>query len=394
MPAQSIARTKPEPASSREAGVSPLRVLHLHSGNMYGGVETLLVTLARHRDLCSRMQPHFALCYEGRLQKELIATGAEVHMLGKVRLSRPWSIWRARRALSALLRRGNFDAVIAHMIWPLAAFGAATRCTGNKLLFWAHSGHTGDHLLEKIGRRTIPDALISNSKTVAATLANIFPGVPTEVMYYPVDLIDRPAAEWRAQVRRELKVDEETTVIAQVSRYEPWKGHLLHLQALERIAPDKKWTCWMVGGPQSRLEEEHYHQVRETARKSSIADRVHFLGHRSDVARLLSAADVFCQPNLGPEPFGIIFVEALWAGRPVVTTAMGGAAEILDESCGLLVEPENALLLAEALTRLIDSNELRLRLGGAGPARARRLCDPASQMGLLAKWVEATTLRA
>ena len=48
-----------------------VRILHLHSGNLYGGVETLLVTLANLRRLCPTMEPHFALCYEGRLSDEL-----------------------------------------------------------------------------------------------------------------------------------------------------------------------------------------------------------------------------------------------------------------------------------------------------------------------------------
>ena len=60
-------------------------------------------------------------------------------------------------------------------------------------------------------------------------------------------------------------------------------------------------------------------------------------GHdqRDDVPRLLAAADIFCQPNLGPEPFGIGFVEALSAGLPVITTATGGALEIVDGDCGI-----------------------------------------------------------
>ena len=51
------------------------------------------------------------------------------------------------------------------------------------------------------------------------------------------------------------------------------------------------------------------------------------------MTRLLAAADVFCQPNSGPEPFGIVFVEALYAGLPVIATAIGGAQEIVDAAC-------------------------------------------------------------
>jgi len=64
----------------------------------------------------------------------------------------------------------------------------------------------------------------------------------------------------------------------------------------------------------------------------------------------------------------------------VVTTAMGGPQEIIDESCGFTAPPGNAEQVAAALRRLIDSSELRLRLGQHGPERARELCDPSGRI--------------
>jgi glycosyltransferase involved in cell wall biosynthesis len=200
-------------------------------------------------------------------------------------------------------------------------------------------------------------------------------------------LVDAPdAQQWRARVRREQKVDDATTVIIQVSRCEIRKGHLLHLNALSRLK-SQNWICWIVGGPQNPAEQKYFDEVRSTAERLGVADRVRFLGQRSDVAHLLAGADLFCQPNHGPEPFGIVFVEALWAGLPVVTTAMGGAVEIVTESCGLLSEPDVPASLAAALDRLIQSPDLRKRLGQAGPARARHLCDPETQMNALEQLV-------
>ena len=95
---------------------------------------------------------------------------------------------------------------------------------------------------------------------------------------------------------------------------------------------------------------------------------------------MLQAADIYCQPNLQPEPFGIALVEALNAGLPVVTTGMGGAAEIVDERCGMLVRAGDEEELALKLQRLIDDPSLRQSLGQNGPARARELCDPASRI--------------
>jgi glycosyltransferase involved in cell wall biosynthesis len=68
------------------------------------------------------------------------------------------------------------------------------------------------------------------------------------------------------------------------------------------------------------------------------------------------------------------------AGLPVVTTALGGPLEILDQSCGVLVPPNDAVALAAQLGSLISSASLRCQLGAAAIRRAKQLCDPATQL--------------
>lgn len=383
-------RVASEPPAPGAAG--HLRVLHLHAGNMYGGVETLLMAQARFRHLSPALELHFGLCFEGRLSRELSSTGAPVHLLGQARISRPWSSWRARIRLKELLRGEHFDAVICHMPWPLAVFGPTVRAAGPKLIFWAHSDHSGKGWLERMARRSVPDMAISTSRYVGAFVANLYHDVPTEVLHAPLPLIDSPdRAEWREDARREFGIGQKDVVIAQVSRFESWKGHLLHLEALSQLVANRAWTCWFVGGPQGAGESAYFKQVKAAVKRLGLAERVRFLGQRADVPRLLAGADIFCQPNQGPEPFGIVFVEALWAGRPVVTTALGGGLEIIDPSCGILTEPGNAASLATALERLIESAEMRAQLGKAGPARAKQLCDPASQMHVLEELIRKAT---
>jgi glycosyltransferase involved in cell wall biosynthesis len=114
-----------------------------------------------------------------------------------------------------------------------------------------------------------------------------------------------------------------------------------------------------------------------------LGDRVRILGERRDVPRLLRGADILCQPNLEAESFGIVFIEALMASVPVVTSDLGGAREIVTPDCGLLLPPGDVAGLRATLQQLIDEPARRSRLGAAGPPRARSLTDPATQIAAL-----------
>ena len=80
-----------------------MKVLHVHSGNLYGGVETFLSTLAHARHAAPAMQMSVALSFDGKIGEELRAEGVDTPLLGEVRLRRLDSVWRARRALGRRL---------------------------------------------------------------------------------------------------------------------------------------------------------------------------------------------------------------------------------------------------------------------------------------------------
>ena len=357
-----------------------MRVLHVYGGNLYGGIEALLVTMARARPLCPALEPEIALCFDGRLSDELEATGIPVHRLPEVRASRPLTVVRARRALAELVEGGRFDRVICHAAWAQGLLGPAVKQARIPLVFWVHDVVTGKHWTERLARRVRPDLVICTSRYTAASIPSFYADVPTAVVAPPVSTdAPRLTRTERATVRAELDTPADATVIIQVSRMDVWKGHALAIEALAQLR-ELPWIGWIVGGAQRPAEVGYVEALRADADRLGVADRIRFLGERTDVRRLLAAADIHCQANLRPEPFGIAFVEALAAGLPVVTAAIGGALEIVDDSCGILVPPNDPAALAAALRRLIEDPVLRARLASAGPARARALCDPSAQM--------------
>ncbi len=361
------------------------RVLHLYAGNLYGGIERLLATLASGRHAVPDMEPEFALTFRGQLWDELRAADVAVHDLGPVRFSRPWTLWRARRRLRALLRARRYAVAVTHACWPHAAFAPVVRRAGVRLVNWVHDVLSGQNWVERWAGRTPPDLVVANGRYSAGRAGVVFPASPRVVHHAAVEAQAVPdRAARRSAIRSKLGTSTDTVVVLQASRLERCKGHAVHIDALGRLRSLPGWELWMTGDPQKAGEAAYLNELRRQADRCGIAERVKFVGHWRQLAELLAAADIFCQPNVEPESFGLVFIEALYAGLPVVAAAAGGPMEILDATCGVLVPPGDAAALARALGGLIGDPARRQQLAAAGPALARELCDPDRQLRRLA----------
>lgn len=352
-----------------------MRIWHVHSGNMYGGVERLLTALAAANNPAATSV--FALAFGGRLADELRGLGVRVVPTGSVRLRYPWSVWLARRRVRRRLAQAADVVAVCHAPWALAVFGPALREAGVPTAVWLHAPVTGHDHVERLARETRPDLVIANSGYTATESDGYWPDVPVDIVHPPVPA---PPADptIRAELRAEMQVDADTVVFVQVSRMEALKGHEVFLRALGELRDDPRWTAWIVGGPQRRVEERYLDGLRQLADRLGVDQRVRFWGERSDVPRILAAADVFCQPNTAPDSFGVSLIEALYAGLPIVTSRIGGATEAVDASCAVLAAPGDHTAVADALESLLDP-DARKTLSAAAASRAEKLCDPDQQ---------------
>jgi glycosyltransferase involved in cell wall biosynthesis len=153
-------------------------------------------------------------------------------------------------------------------------------------------------------------------------------------------------------------------------------------------------VLWIAGGAQRPHEVKYLARLERTIETLGLTPRVRFLGDRRDIPALMAASDLLVQANEGPEPFGIVFAEALLAGLPVVTTDMGGAPEIVDNTCGRLVTPDDVPALADCLAELIADSRLRARLAAAGRAHATIRCAPEAILPRLQRTLAAHRLTA
>jgi phosphatidylinositol alpha-mannosyltransferase len=152
-----------------------------------------------------------------------------------------------------------------------------------------------------------------------------------------------------------------------VGRFEERKGLIHLLKAYHRLRKRKvDARLLVIGDGPKRREYRRFVGLR------GIRD-VHFLGRVSDEekVRYFASADIYCAPNTGQESFGIVLLEAMAAGVPIVASDIHGFKRVVERNVqGILVEPRNPRALAAALYTLARDPDLRHEMGEAGRARA------------------------
>ena len=186
-----------------------------------------------------------------------------------------------------------------------------------------------------------------------------------------------------AELRRQLGLPDGT-LVGVFSRLAPWKGQHVVLQALAKVPGV---NC-IIAGDALFGEQAYADKLACMVRDLGLAGRVHFLGQRNDVARLMRAADIMVHPSIDPEPFGRTLVEAMLSGVPVIATDAGAASDILESGrAGTLVPPGDADALAGAITRISSGPD---RLAGQleyASNRARTLYSRARMLDGISRQV-------
>lgn len=177
-----------------------------------------------------------------------------------------------------------------------------------------------------------------------------------------------PPAAWRKM----HGIQPGSRVVLYVARVAPTKNVPLYLQVAESVLAQEPNTCFLMIGTGTQLEA-----VSRSPIALAHPQRIRFLGRRfgPDLVDAFHAADVFLTTS-NYEGFGLVVVEAMAAGKPVVTTACGGVLDIVRHGVTGFVAPVGHRdSLAEATLRLVRDPSLSERLGQAGRARARELYD-------------------
>lgn len=160
-------------------------------------------------------------------------------------------------------------------------------------------------------------------------------------------------------------------VITNVARFNPQKAHHILLAAAAQVLQYFPTAHFLLVGKGHRE-----HALRQQAQDLGIAQNVVFTGVRHDIPHVLAQSDLFALSSQW-EGVPLSVIEAMAAARPVVVTAVGGNTELVESGLsGLVVPPDDASALAEALLTLLRDEERRLALGRAARQRVRHLFSP------------------
>ena len=360
------------------------RALFLDHVGALGGAELALVDVAEAYHRTST----FLLFSDGPFRERLRAVGIPVEVieggaaLHAVRRETGWPGLRAAWRVVTLARKvarmaRDYDFIHANsqkafvvacvagilsrrpVIWDL-----------NDLLIPEHFSRT-NLFLDVLLANHLSVRVIANSQASADALV-ARGGRPEKirVVYNGINPapFDRITDEDITTAHRELGLNGDP-VIGVFGRIAEWKGQHVALEALRRLP---RVHLLLVGDPLFG-EHDYAASLRETTARLGLTERVHFLGFRSDVPRLMRLVRIVAHTSTAAEPFGRVIVEGMLARRPVIATRAGGVEEIVDhDRTGLLVEPGNPAALADAIHGVL-TNPLRAdRMAAAGRAHAER----------------------
>lgn len=278
--------------------------------------------------------------------------------------------------LRAAIRREKVDLVKVH--GPHNPHGAVAARLENVPVIWVISSTRVPRAFRRLGMALVRQYAAAVLVT-GRSLLDAYPGGSAlkerSFAYYPpVDtsvFMPLPASE-RAAVRNELGVSADAQLIGTVANINPQKGIAEFVRVAARVHQHMPQTHFVVVGAVAQSQLAYYDRVRDEASNLGLrADRISWLGERSDVARLVGAFDIKVISSVPlSEGTPTTAGEAMACEVPVVSTNVGAVAEVVEHGkTGYIIDDHKATSIAGAIIELLANDKKRLAMGKAGRQR-------------------------
>ena len=350
-----------------------IRVLHVVTDFRYGGAEQVAANLLRTLD--PEQFEAGAICLRGPfgfgIEKTVAGDGIPVRYMGKQKGFDPLVLARVNHAMERLRPHVVHTHTYAlRYAFPYMLYRRVPAMVHTVHNLAEREVEWYDRWVHRLafGRGVVPVAI---ARAVADSIRRVyridgFPLIPNGI---PVDAFRGLSIDDRERWRDKEGFARPHVLFVCVAGLRPQKNPALLLEAFARgPASDPRARLLFVGGGALRSELEGRIEAL------GLQGKVHLLGSRSDVPEILNAADIFVlSSDYEGNPLAVL--EAMTAGKPVISTAVGGVPELLEGGCGLLVPPRDAQALSKAMSYVLEDAGARISMGEASAARALERFD-------------------
>jgi glycosyltransferase involved in cell wall biosynthesis len=351
--------------------MKPLRVLAVMPlGTALGGGELMLRQLLIH-GRGQGVEWTVVFLRDGPMVAEMRSLGLDVHVMEAGRFRNVRARLRAIRQVARLAKSSRADLMLGWMVAGQLMAGAAAMLARIPFV-WFQVGTPRPDWLDRISTLLPARGVLVLSRAASAAQARVWPR-RRQWLVYPgaaLDAFDPSALPAPAAVRSKLGLPAQGALIGMVGRLQRWKGMHVFIAAMARVhklRPEVRAV--IVGGPHE-TEPRYADELRAQVSALDLDGVVIFAGFQANVAEWMQAMDVFVHAS-DHEPFGIVAIEAMALGKPVIAGAAGGPTEIIsDGENGVLVPYGDDESLAHAILRYLDDQAFAAHVGAAARIRA------------------------
>jgi glycosyltransferase involved in cell wall biosynthesis len=346
-------------------------IVHIIASLHSGGVQSVVLGMAKSKSLS--IFKHSVIClYEtyGNVAQDFVDAGVDIHecilpftkwpnIPYRLRnLPTPLFKFQFRSMLQRLLKKIQADVVHTH---APAFIDTQAQATTESNLPWVWTIHGFfNHKPKDISEWKTAINLARRKKSHIVTVSNasksdlvqkkIFNADDIDVIYPGTEPSESKLRIRNGPWRKKFGIDAEALVFGSVGRVSDEKGFDIALKAISLLQPKLPHSFFLIlGDGESRVPLE------SEVKRLGLQDRFFVLGFDNHPLQFLQELDVFVLPSR-LEAFGLALVEAMSIGLPCIAADVGGTKEILDETAGILIRPEDPEALANAMLRMATSS--------------------------------------
>ena len=336
-----------------------LHILHTEAAAGWGGQE--IRVLQETRLLLERGHRVSLVCQaDSPLEERARSISSSRFHLIPISMKSALSLW-VFLTLYRYVSKNNLDVIHTHSSVDSWLGGVVGKLSGVPVIRTRHvSLPVNDFFPNHLLYSYIPQRILTSGNMISDIVKQVRCVDSNKVVSIPagVDLRKFDSEISGEKIREELKVDSNQILIGKIGVVRGWKGHNYFLEAIPLILKKIPYAKFVIVGDGPGFKE-----IKSKVKLAGIENKVDLLGHREDVPEIMAALDVQVLASFAGEGTPQVIPQAFAMKTPVVATKIASIPDLLGQGeRGILIEPENALSLAEGVLKLIRNPDIAKRL--------------------------------